>query len=453
MADTPPNVSVSGEAGWRADGSRTGIRDLQHPNCGADVSIAQSGHKPVNDMEALSPGSPYHRGQSISPVHRGNLSSPESSPLSSGANSPREFRGGIQKPDNRHNVAGHRSANKGRKKPPGMGLKINVTSTPPPKAGPPRELDDRVTITVDDKVYDVKATDLERLGELGRGAYGVVEKRKHTPSGLIMAVKRIHCTVNSEEQKRLLMDLDVSMRSGNCVYMVKFYGALFREGDVWICMEVMDTSLDKFYTEVYPNSSIPEPILAKIATSVVKALDYLHSKLKVIHRDVKPSNILINRGGDVKICDFGISGQLVDSIAKTMEAGCKPYMAPERINPDTSSKGYDIKSDVWSFGITLFELATGQFPYTSWKTPFEQLKQVVHDDPPRLPPGKFSEDFEMFMESCLQKNCADRKNYKELLSMPFIIKAEERDAEVDLAAYVQSVLGDNFNNTADIQRA
>jgi serine/threonine protein kinase len=47
----------------------------------------------------------------------------------------------------------------------------------------------------------------------------------------------------------------------------------------------------------------------------------------VIHRDVKPSNILINRRGEVKICDFGISGYLVDSVAKTIDAGCKPYMA------------------------------------------------------------------------------------------------------------------------------
>jgi len=47
----------------------------------------------------------------------------------------------------------------------------------------------------------------------------------------------------------------------------------------------------------------------------------------VIHRDVKPSNILINRNGEVKICDFGISGNLVDSVAKTIDAGCKPYMA------------------------------------------------------------------------------------------------------------------------------
>lgn len=47
----------------------------------------------------------------------------------------------------------------------------------------------------------------------------------------------------------------------------------------------------------------------------------------MIHRDVKPSNILINRKGEVKICDFGISGYLVDSVAKTIDAGCKPYMA------------------------------------------------------------------------------------------------------------------------------
>lgn len=65
------------------------------------------------------------------------------------------------------------------------------------------------------------------------------------------------------------MDLDISMRSSDCPYTVQFYGALFREGDVWICMEVMDMSLDKFYTKAYKNGySIPEDILGKIAFAV-----------------------------------------------------------------------------------------------------------------------------------------------------------------------------------------
>lgn len=59
----------------------------------------------------------------------------------------------------------------------------------------------------------------------------------------------------------------------------------------------------------------------------VSALHYLYSKLRVMHRDVKPSNILANRNGQIKVCDFGVSGQLVDSLAKTREAGSKPYMA------------------------------------------------------------------------------------------------------------------------------
>ena len=58
----------------------------------------------------------------------------------------------------------------------------------------------------------------------------------------------------------------------------------------------------------------------------ISALHYLKEELSVIHRDVKPSNMLIKRNGEVKICDFGISGNLVDSVAKTIDAGCKPYM-------------------------------------------------------------------------------------------------------------------------------
>uniref|UniRef100_A0A669BXU6 mitogen-activated protein kinase kinase n=1 Tax=Oreochromis niloticus TaxID=8128 RepID=A0A669BXU6_ORENI len=269
---------------------------------------------------------------------------------------------------------------------------------------PPRDLDSKACVTIGEKNFEVKADDLEQISELGRGAYGVVDKMRHVPSGLIMAVKRIRATVNTQEQKRLLMDLDISMRTVDCFYTVTFYGALFREGDVWICMELMDTSLDKFYKQVIEKGlTIPEDILGKIAVSIVKALEHLHSNLQVIHRDVKPSNVLINTQGQVKMCDFGISGYLVDSVAKTMDAGCKPYMAPERINPETNQKGYNVKSDIWSLGITMIELAILRFPYDSWGTPFQQLKQVVEEPSPQLPADQFSPEFVDFTSQCKER--------------------------------------------------
>lgn len=325
----------------------------------------------------------------------------------------------------------------GRKRPPRF--EKFTPAEPPSSPVPPRQIDSKAMFTIDGKTFQVEADELEKRKNLGRGAYGIVELMYHNASGTEMAVKRITYTVNSKEQRRLLMDLDVNMRTGKCPYTVKFYGALFREGDVWLCMEVMDTSLDKFYKMVYENGQkIPEEVLGKIAVAVIKALHYLQLELRVMHRDVKPSNILISHSGQVKICDYGISGHLVDSVAKTIEAGCKPYMAPERINPMTGNQAYDIRSDVWSFGISMIELATGVFPYATWKTPFEQLKQVVKEDPPKLPEGTFSTEFYDFIVQCLKKECNDRPNYEQLLRHPFIQTYEDKD--VDVAGFVTQIL-------------
>lgn len=114
------------------------------------------------------------------------------------------------------------------------------------------------------------------------------------------------------------MDLDVVMKSNDCSYIVQFYGAIFKEGDCWIAMEIMSTSLDKFYKYVCERQMqrIPENILGQITVATVHALNYLKEKLKIIHRDVKPSNILLHERGDIKLCDFGISGQLIGEKTK-----------------------------------------------------------------------------------------------------------------------------------------
>jgi len=170
-------------------------------------------------------------------------------------------------------------------------------------------------------------------------------------------------------------------------------------------------------------------------------LSYLKEELKIIHRDVKPSNILLDKEGNIKLCDFGISGQLVDSIAQSRDAGCRPYMAPERIDP-SSAKGYDIRSDVWSLGISLIEISTGKFPYPKWNSIFEQLSQVVQGDPPRLHSSPihgytFTPEFVDFVNTCLIKSELQRPKYARLLKHPFILRSGAE--RVDVKSYFSDV--------------
>jgi len=327
---------------------------------------------------------------------------------------------------------------------PGMankfqGGRIQLSPQPSRALQPPPGLSTATTVRIGQHTVSLEADELELISELGRGAYGDVHKMREKKTGAELAVKRIRYTANTLEQQRTAMDLDVAMRSLECPYTVHFYGAMFRDGDVWICMEVMDTSLDRLYKSMKAQgNSMLESELAQVSFSIVSALHYLHQQLRVIHRDVKPSNILADKTGCVKLCDFGISAYLIDSIARTRDAGTSYYLAPERIDPEGgSSPSYGVKADVWSLGITLLEVAEGTFPYPQWHTPFEQLRLVVEGPAPAPTAGRFSPKFTQFLNICLRKTVEERAGYDQLLHHPFIL---EREDNVDIGGLVHRAL-------------
>ncbi|KAF9062436.1 kinase-like domain-containing protein [Rhodocollybia butyracea] len=314
--------------------------------------------------------------------------------------------------------------------------------------------------------YKLNMEDLERGEELGRGNYGTVTKVLHTPTGVTMALKEIRLELDTAKLNAIIMELDILHKTASSQHIVDFYGAFFVETCVYYCMEYMDGgSLDRLvnvsFGETVPAlnpgsddekeivwQGVPEDVLARIAGSMVKGLRFLKDELDVIHRDVKPSNVLINYRGQIKLCDFGVSGQLEKSIAKT-NIGCQTYMAPERISGEHQNTigTYTVSSDVWSLGLSVIEIAIGQYPYPpeAYSNILAQLKTIIQDDAPTLPSDRYSSEACQWVASCLVKASNGRATYAQLLQHQFIqrdeakARAEGGDA-VDMVGWVTAAL-------------
>uniref|UniRef100_A0A1I7U0K8 mitogen-activated protein kinase kinase n=1 Tax=Caenorhabditis tropicalis TaxID=1561998 RepID=A0A1I7U0K8_9PELO len=330
-------------------------------------------------------------------------------------------------------------------------LSVNGNEKPLPEESVLRSLSTGTLKYPDDEhFYTFHSGNLQDLGAIGNGNFGTVYKMLHRETQKLIAVKRIRCNnIDQREQIRLLREHDTIVKSEKGPNIVKFYGAIFSEGDCWICMELMDISMDLLYRRVYDvkHSRLNENVVGHITVCTVDALDYLKKELKIIHRDVKPSNILVDGHGAVKLCDFGICGQLEDSVVKTHDAGCQPYLAPERI---TSSDKYDVRSDVWSLGITLYEIATGRFPYQQWNSLFDQIAAVVSGDPPILRPdsGEFHYSLPLvkFINTCLTKDRRHRPKYDTLKSFDFYRIYAKGGPEIEEA---KEILGVEAIDTRD----
>ncbi|KAI0475867.1 kinase-like domain-containing protein [Xylariaceae sp. FL0804] len=350
----------------------------------------------------------------------------------------------------------------------------------------------------DGSVFKISLDEVEKLDELGKGNYGTVYKVRHTKprmprfgpglaggksasvaglpatgsesdpktggtSGMVMAMKEMRLELDEAKLGTILKELMI-LHDCASPYIIDFYGAFFQESAVYMCLEYMDGgSIDKLYL-----GGIPENVLRKITYCTIQGLRELKEKHNIIHRDVKPTNILINTRGQVKICDFGVSGNLVASIAKT-NIGCQSYMAPERISGGSfmqsgaSDGTYSVQSDIWSLGLTIIECGMGKYPYPPEvsSTIFSQLSAIVEGEPPDLP-ATYSTIAQTFVHGCLHKVARLRPNYQALLASEWLKdltkpetipeedeEAQENNASADTVAEVADHLDLSHSTTED----
>ena len=299
------------------------------------------------------------------------------------------------------------------------------------------------------------------IARVGRGATGEVFKAEDLSdaSAPPVAVKLVDLEDCEDDVADLQREI-TTLAQCSSPYVTKYLSSALVEGTskLAIVMEYMAGGSARHVADERKAdegvSGLDEGEIRCIVCDVLHALEYLHAEGK-IHRDIKAANVLLTERGEARLADFGVSGQMTHTLGARRKTftGTPFWMAPEVIQ---GGEGYDEKADIWSLGITCYELATGAAPHAELH-PMRVLFVIPKQDPPRLPENdRFSDDFRDFVAQCLQKNADARPSARELSEHPFVQRVRDASAETSLRARVakhvaltdQTLNGDENTNSA-----
>ncbi|KAG8649975.1 serine/threonine-protein kinase TIO [Manihot esculenta] len=260
---------------------------------------------------------------------------------------------------------------------------------------------------------------------VGEGSFGKVYKGRRKFTGQTVAMKFIMKHGKSEKDiHNLRQEIEIlrKLKHENIIEMLDSF-----ESPQEFCV-VTEFAQGELFEILEDDKCLPEEQVQAIAKQLVRALHYLHSN-RIIHRDMKPQNILIGAGSVVKLCDFGFARAMsTNTVVLRSIKGTPLYMAPELVR----EQPYNHTADLWSLGVILYELFVGQPPFYT-NSVYALIRHIVKD--PVKYPDDMSPNFKSFLKGLLNKVPQNRLTWPALLEHPFIKETlDEMEARETRAA-------------------
>ncbi|MEQ2282747.1 hypothetical protein AMECASPLE_004022 [Ameca splendens] len=248
------------------------------------------------------------------------------------------------------------------------------------------------------------------LDLVGEGSFGRVYKGRKKFTGQVVALKFMPKVGRSEKELRSLKREIEIMRDLQHPNIVQLFDSFETETEVVVVTEYAEGQLFQILED---DGNLPESQVREIACQLVSALYYLHSH-RILHRDMKPQNILLGKSGVVKLCDFGFARAMsVSTLVLTSIKGTPLYMSPEIVE----EKPYDHTADLWALGCILYELHTGVPPFYT-NSIFHLVQLIVRDQVKW--PDTMSDSCMSFLKGLLTKDPQKRLSWPDLLHHPFV---------------------------------
>src|SRR5215831_12532362 len=249
--------------------------------------------------------------------------------------------------------------------------------------------------------------DYELLEEIGRGAQGVVYRARQKSLNRVVALKIIglgHWATKAHV-KRFRLEAEAAARLDH-PFIVPIHEIGQRNGSCYFSMQLVEGGqLD----QVIKREPMPSRPAAELIAKLARTVHYVHQR-GILHRDIKPGNILLDAKGDPHLTDFGLARLLEteSSVTRTTEAlGTPSYMAPEQARGDNAQ--LSSATDVYGLGAVLYQLLIGHPPFLG-ETTYETIRLVLDTDPrqPRLLNPKVDRDLSTICLKCLEKDPKQR---------------------------------------------